>query len=195
METGCGHEGDCVRTSAEAVFEFLSRQAEIAHAVPDLVTNVLILVGTGILLFVINPLLAALTLIPIPFLVLGSGIFTKKVLPNFREAQGKLGYQGNSGFKNALKKGQENTLPSCFKGKCDISSRCGNDKLPWNGYCRGLWRMVCIKRLCFFISLSAAGAERVKTIISTIFLQIFEKYKLYRKARSDDSIGGKKHCN
>jgi len=69
-----------------ATFEVL-----IAHAVPDLVTNVLILVGTGILLFVINPLLAALTLIPIPFLVLGSGIFTKKVLPNFREAQGKLG--------------------------------------------------------------------------------------------------------
>jgi len=65
-----------------ATFEVL-----IAHAVPDLVTNVLILVGTGILLFVINPLLAALTLIPIPFLVLGSGIFTKKVLPNFREAQ------------------------------------------------------------------------------------------------------------
>jgi len=108
METGCGHEGDCVRTSAEAVLSFyqdkqtgqlMSRaindtatfEVLIAHAVPDLVTNVLILVGTGILLFVINPLLAALTLIPIPFLVLGSGIFTKKVLPNFREAQGKLG--------------------------------------------------------------------------------------------------------
>jgi len=94
---------------------------------------VLILVGTGILLFVINPLLAALTLIPIPFLVLGSGIFTKKVLPNFREAQGKLGdlnavVQDNiSGIKeiqafnqqsrekkNALKKGQENTLPQYF---------------------------------------------------------------------------------
>lgn len=69
-----------------ATFEVL-----IAHAVPDLVTNVLILVGTGVLLFIINPLLAALTLIPIPFLILGSGIFTKKVLPNFREAQGKLG--------------------------------------------------------------------------------------------------------
>jgi len=149
METGCGHEGDCVRTSAEAVFEFLSRQADraayvkgnndtatfevlIAHAVPDLVTNVLILVGTGILLFVINPLLAALTLIPIPFLVLGSGIFTKKVLPNFREAQGNLGIltqwcrtifrvsrkfrlsTNSQGRKNALKKGQENTLPQYF---------------------------------------------------------------------------------
>jgi len=84
METGCGHEGDCVRTSAEAVFEFyqdkqtgqlMSRaindtatfEVLIAHAVPDLVTNVLILVGTGILLFVINPLLAALTLIPYRF--------------------------------------------------------------------------------------------------------------------------------
>lgn len=68
-----------------ATFEVL-----IAHAVPDLITNALILIGISILLFVINPLLAALTLIPIPFLAFSGWIFTKKILPNFREAQSSL---------------------------------------------------------------------------------------------------------
>ncbi|WP_010243791.1 ABC transporter ATP-binding protein [Acetivibrio cellulolyticus] len=69
-----------------ATFEVL-----LAHAVPDLITNILILVGTGILLFTINPLLAALTLIPIPFLILGGVVFVKRIQPSFRKAQGTLG--------------------------------------------------------------------------------------------------------
>ena len=57
----------------------------------------LFLSGTGILLFIISPLLAALTLIPIPFLILGSHVY-EKILPNFREAQGKLGAEcGDAG--------------------------------------------------------------------------------------------------
>jgi ATP-binding cassette subfamily B protein/subfamily B ATP-binding cassette protein MsbA len=68
-----------------ATFEVL-----IAHAVPDLITNILVIVGVSILLFVINSYLALLTLLPIPFLVISSFIFTKKILPNFREAQGTL---------------------------------------------------------------------------------------------------------
>lgn len=68
-----------------ATFEVL-----IAHAVPDLITNALILLGISILLFVINPLLALLTLIPIPFLAFAGWVFTNKILPSFREAQSSL---------------------------------------------------------------------------------------------------------
>ncbi len=68
-----------------ATFEVL-----IAHAVPDLVTNGFILVGITVILFMINPVLAALTLIPVPFLLVGSILFTKKILPNFRRAQTTL---------------------------------------------------------------------------------------------------------
>ncbi|WHH60176.1 ABC transporter ATP-binding protein [Petroclostridium sp. X23] len=68
-----------------ATFEVL-----IAHAVPDLITNGLILIGITTILFVINAYLAALALIPIPFLMIGGWWFTKKVLPNFREAQSTL---------------------------------------------------------------------------------------------------------
>jgi ATP-binding cassette subfamily B protein/subfamily B ATP-binding cassette protein MsbA len=68
-----------------ATFELL-----IAHAVPDLVTNILIIVGVTFILFSMNGTLALLTLIPIPFLVVSGWIFTKKILPNFREAQSTL---------------------------------------------------------------------------------------------------------
>lgn len=76
---------------SRAINDTAALEVLIAHAVPDLVTNILILIGTGILLFVINPLLAALTLIPIPFLALGGVVFVKKIQPNFRKAQATLG--------------------------------------------------------------------------------------------------------
>jgi ATP-binding cassette subfamily B protein/subfamily B ATP-binding cassette protein MsbA len=68
-----------------ATFELL-----IAHSVPDLVTNILIILGVSIILFSMNATLALLTLIPIPFLVASGWIFTRKILPNFREAQNSL---------------------------------------------------------------------------------------------------------
>jgi len=62
----------------------------IAHAVPDLISNLLILIGIAVILFIINPILAALSLIPIPFLLLSSTVFAKKIMPIFRKAQKAL---------------------------------------------------------------------------------------------------------
>jgi len=59
----------------------------IAHAVPDLLSNLLILIGVATILFIINPILASLSLIPIPFLLLSSTFFAKKIMPIFRKAQ------------------------------------------------------------------------------------------------------------
>jgi ATP-binding cassette, subfamily B, bacterial len=72
-------------TNDTATFESL-----IAHSVPDLITNVLILIGVTAILFSMNMQLAFLTLIPMPFLIFGGWFFTKKILPNFREAQSSL---------------------------------------------------------------------------------------------------------
>ncbi|HOQ07013.1 MAG TPA: ABC transporter ATP-binding protein [Clostridiales bacterium] len=68
-----------------ATFEML-----IAHVVPELFGNALVVIGVAVVLFNTNVQLALLTLIPIPFLLLGSWIFAKKVRPNFRAAQGNL---------------------------------------------------------------------------------------------------------
>jgi len=72
-------------TNDTATFEAL-----IAHSVPDLAANVLIITGVTVILFVMNSYLALLTLIPIPFLVFGARLFAKKIQPNFREAQSTL---------------------------------------------------------------------------------------------------------
>ncbi|MCL2571974.1 MAG: ABC transporter ATP-binding protein/permease [Defluviitaleaceae bacterium] len=63
----------------------------IAHAVPDILFNLVILIGVAVILFVINPTLAALSLITIPVLFVISIVFAKKVLPIFRRAQEILG--------------------------------------------------------------------------------------------------------
>ena len=63
----------------------------IAHAVPDIIVNLVILIGVAIILFVINPTLAALSLISMPLIFVLSVLFAKKVLPLFRKAQQILG--------------------------------------------------------------------------------------------------------
>jgi ATP-binding cassette subfamily B protein/subfamily B ATP-binding cassette protein MsbA len=72
-------------TNDTATFEML-----IAHVVPELFGNVLVIIGVAVVLFSTNVRLALLTLIPIPFLIFGSWIFANKVRPNFRTAQGNL---------------------------------------------------------------------------------------------------------
>lgn len=72
-------------TNDTATFELL-----IAHSVPDLVTNVLIFIGVAIILFIKNPILALFTLIPVPFLAYGGWLFTRKIRPNFQQAQRNL---------------------------------------------------------------------------------------------------------
>jgi len=63
----------------------------IAHAVPDVLFSIAILIGVAIILFIMNPTLAALSLVTIPFLFVLSILFAKKILPRFRLAQEILG--------------------------------------------------------------------------------------------------------
>jgi len=58
----------------------------IAHAIPDLVTSILLFVGVTIILFLTNPFLAMLTCIPIPFILLTRPAFMK-IRQQHRNAQ------------------------------------------------------------------------------------------------------------
>ena len=62
-----------------------------AHIMPDTVTNLITLVGVTAIVFSINPKLAAMTCIPIPFILVSSWFFATKVRPNFRATQRSLG--------------------------------------------------------------------------------------------------------
>ena len=63
----------------------------IAHAVPDVLVNILTLVGVMAVLFSLNWQLALLSMIPIPLIVLSLRLFAKYVRPAFRVRQQELG--------------------------------------------------------------------------------------------------------
>jgi ATP-binding cassette subfamily B protein/subfamily B ATP-binding cassette protein MsbA len=63
----------------------------IAHAVPDILVNVLTLVGVCVVLISVNWRLLLVSLVPIPLIVLGMRGFAKYVRPAFRERQQELG--------------------------------------------------------------------------------------------------------
>lgn len=63
----------------------------IAHALPDVMVNVLMLIGVTTVLIIMNWHLALLSMIPIPLIVLALRGFAKYVRPAFRERQVELG--------------------------------------------------------------------------------------------------------
>jgi len=72
-----------------------------AHITPDIITNFVTLTGVTIILFSINPQLALITCIPVPFILLSGWFFSKKVRPNFQrmqKSQGELSAQLQDNF-------------------------------------------------------------------------------------------------
>ena len=63
----------------------------LAHAIPDVITNVILICGVAVILCSINPLLTLFTLIPIPFIIGASVFFVKRIRPEFRESHAKAG--------------------------------------------------------------------------------------------------------
>ncbi len=62
----------------------------IAHSLPDIMTNVLVIIGVTAFLLTMNWRLALLTIIPVPFLLLATLLYSKRVLAKFRDAQRTL---------------------------------------------------------------------------------------------------------
>lgn len=63
----------------------------VAHAIPDVFVNVLMLVGVSAVLVRMSWQLALLSMIPIPFIVLAMQGFARYVRPAFRKRQAELG--------------------------------------------------------------------------------------------------------
>ncbi|MBP3441194.1 MAG: ABC transporter ATP-binding protein [Clostridia bacterium] len=101
----------------------------IAHALPDLLSNVLIIILVAVMIFTINPLLAAISLIPVPFLIFVSSRFSKKVLPKFKKNQQVLAelnsvVQDNiSGIKEIQAFGKEQYEYKRMKDFCKVYSQ------------------------------------------------------------------------
>ncbi|MCL2078895.1 MAG: ABC transporter ATP-binding protein/permease [Oscillospiraceae bacterium] len=61
----------------------------IAHALPEILTSILTIIGVLVILFTINPILALFICIPIPFLALTSTL-VRKMRKNFKRGQEKI---------------------------------------------------------------------------------------------------------
>lgn len=108
-----------------------TRQLEllVAHALPDLASNLVVVLSVAVMLFVINPFLALLTLIPVPFVIWASTLFSKKVAPMFQINQRVLGHlngvlQDNiSGMKEIQTFAQEENVHNRMVEECKTYSR------------------------------------------------------------------------
>ena len=155
-----------------------ARQMEMlfAHALPDLMSSILITVLVTIVLFTINPALAALTMIPIPFIIIGSIVFMKKVGPIMSKNQKALGQlnaalQDNiSGIKEIQAFGQEDKE---FQKITEISNIHGRGVVRWS------------KMNSFFVPLI-----EFLTSIGTIFVVAFGGYlAVHGKMTAADIVG------
>ncbi len=63
----------------------------IAHAVPDVVVNVLTFVGVGVVLLSLNWKLTLLSMLPIPLVILSLRVYARRVRPAFVRRQKELG--------------------------------------------------------------------------------------------------------
>ncbi len=108
-----------------------TRQIEllVAHAIPDLASNLLVVLAVAVMLFVINPVLALLTLIPVPFVLAASTLFSKKVAPMFQVNQRVLGRLNGvlqdklSGMREIQVFAQEDAEHEKMAGECKLYSQ------------------------------------------------------------------------
>lgn len=63
----------------------------IAHYIPDMTVNVLVLLGVGVILFSLNPTLALLTLLPMPVLFFSNVFLGKRMRTAMRDSSNLLG--------------------------------------------------------------------------------------------------------
>ncbi len=94
----------------------------IAHALPDLLSGIVVLILVTVRIFLINPVLAAITLIPVPLTFLVSTQFSSKVKPLFRRNQAFLATLNShlqdriSGMKEIKAFGKEEDEYKTMKG-------------------------------------------------------------------------------
>lgn len=69
-----------------ATFELL-----FAHIIPEMITNIVTVIGVVTILLVVNWQLALMTFAPIPFLAIAGYYFLKRIRPGFRKAQKAVG--------------------------------------------------------------------------------------------------------
>ena len=85
------HDKQIGQLMSRVTSDTLNLETMLAHAVPDLIVNVILFAGVAVLLFTIDARLALVSLLVLPFLAVSSQWFSKRVRPKFREGQKLIG--------------------------------------------------------------------------------------------------------
>ncbi|MCL2813986.1 MAG: ABC transporter ATP-binding protein/permease [Oscillospiraceae bacterium] len=86
LSVGYYHDKQTGQLMSRVMNDTGSFETLIAHAIPDLVSSVILFIGVTIILFYTNPVLAGLTCIPIPFILLTTPLI-KKIRAMHKDAQ------------------------------------------------------------------------------------------------------------
>ena len=91
MSMGFFHDKQTGQLMSRITNDTTNLEPLIAHALPDLIVNGVLLVGSAIILFSINVQLALYTMLTVPFTVICVYIYSKKVRPMFKKSHEKMG--------------------------------------------------------------------------------------------------------
>ena len=90
LSVGYYHDKQTGQLMSRVMNDTASFETLIAHAIPDLVSSIILFIGVTIILFYTNPVLAGLTCIPIPFILLTTPLI-KKIRAMHKDAQVLVG--------------------------------------------------------------------------------------------------------
>lgn len=91
MSMGFFHDKQTGQLMSRITNDTTNLEPLIAHALPDLMVNGVLLIGSAIILFTINVRLALFTMLTVPFTVICVYIYSKKVRPMFKKSHEKMG--------------------------------------------------------------------------------------------------------
>ena len=86
LSVGYYHDKQTGELMSRVINDTMAFETLIAHAVPDLASSIILFIGVTVILFTTNPVLAALTCIPIPFILLTAPLM-KKIREQHKKAQ------------------------------------------------------------------------------------------------------------
>lgn len=86
LSIGYYHDKQTGQLMSRVMNDTASFETLIAHAIPDLLSSIILFIGVTIILFTTNPTLAALTCIPIPFILLSAPLI-KRIRDMHKQAQ------------------------------------------------------------------------------------------------------------
>ncbi|MBQ8165135.1 MAG: ABC transporter ATP-binding protein [Clostridia bacterium] len=126
MSMGFFHDKQTGQLMSRITNDTTNLEPLIAHALPDLIVNGILLIGSAVILFSINVRLALYTMMTVPFTVLCVYIYSKKVRPMFKKSHEKMG-ELNAAVQDNLSGVKEIQIFNKYEAAADKVKKSSNE--------------------------------------------------------------------